>query len=96
MNFIQRLKDVKEDMDLEDIERHIDDLANGSQNGHMNGRQIRNAVNTARQLARFRAAPLNHEHLKHVIKISKQFDEYVDEIREGINDEDMARERRDR
>jgi hypothetical protein len=58
----------------------------------MNGRQIRNVINTARQLARFKEEPLDFEHLKRVIKVSGKFDEYVRGVVDAKSDEDWARE----
>ena len=69
-NFITRLESLDEPMDLEDIRKHIDDLAKSP----MNGRQIRNCITTARQLARFKQKPMDYETLKHVIKVSQRFD----------------------
>jgi len=77
-------------MDLEDIRKHIDDLAKSP----MNGRQIRNCITTARQLARFKQKPMDYETLKHVIKVSQRFDDYLNEVHDGADDEDWAREER--
>jgi hypothetical protein len=60
----------------------------------MNGRQIRNAVTTGRQLAMFKGKPLDFECLRHCIVVSRRFDNYLMSINEGMDDEDMAREDR--
>ncbi|KJX97221.1 hypothetical protein TI39_contig523g00006 [Zymoseptoria brevis] len=86
-NFIERLELVKEDMRLDEIKTHINKLAAFQ----MNGRQIRNVINSARQLARFRKTPLALDHVMHVIDISKGFDKYIEEVR-GLDDEQFARE----
>ena len=56
----------------------------------MNGRQIRNAVTTARQLARFRKEKLNYEHLKQAISVSQKFEDYVREVKGGQDDDEIA------
>ena len=97
-NFLKRLKAVGEPMDVTSIRESVPTLSKKD----MNGRQIRNVIKTARQLARFEKCPLNLEHLKRVIKVSQQFVEYMDEIEEGAEIEDgnkretTAREKYDR
>jgi hypothetical protein len=46
-----------------EILKHLDELAKHP----LNGREIRNAISTARQLAAFRGKPLCYEHLAAVI-----------------------------
>lgn len=88
-NFINRLETFKsDDIDIRDLRRHLNDLAHYK----MNGRQIRNAVTTGRQLAMFKKKPLDYECLKHVINVSSRFDRYLTAINEGMEDEDLARE----
>jgi hypothetical protein len=77
------LAEVKEDVDFDDVNAHIQALAQQS----MNGRQIRNAVTTARQLARFRKKKLNYSHLKQAIDVSQKFEDYVREVKGGDDDE---------
>jgi len=60
----------------------------------MNGRQIRNAVNTGRQLAMFKNKALDFECMRYCINVSQRFDTYLKGINEGMDDEDMAREDR--
>jgi hypothetical protein len=64
-------------IDFEDIQRHIDDLAAHE----MNGRQIRNVITTARQLAEFRRVQLDYEMLRKVIKVAGRFDQYLEEVK---------------
>ncbi|KAF5581113.1 AAA family ATPase [Fusarium pseudocircinatum] len=64
-------------INLDDIQRHLADLAEEQ----MNGRQIRNAITTARQLAKFKGERMTYRHLKHVISISKKFDKYLEKTR---------------
>ena len=60
----------------------------------MNGRQIRNAMTTARQLAKYKDQILDFKALKHVINVSGRFDNYLKNVNEGLSDEDLAREER--
>lgn len=98
-NLLNRLEDLEEspdspianlteDIDVVDIEMHIDDLARYA----MNGRQIRNVVSTARQLARYREERMSSEHLQHAIDASEQFNKYISELHDGVSDDQMARE----
>jgi AAA+ superfamily predicted ATPase len=58
----------------------------------MNGRQIRNVITTARQLAKFRDNHiLDFEILAHVIKISGNFDTYLRAVKNGLTDDAIAR-----
>jgi hypothetical protein len=82
-NFITRLEDLGEDMDVNNIRETLKTLAAFK----MNGREIRNAITTARQLARFREEALTGGHLCDVVKISKKFDKYIND---GEVDEDVA------
>ena len=80
-NFTKRLEKLGEDVsvDLDDIHNHIDDLAEYE----MNGRQIRNSITTARQLAKFKKRPMKFTHLERAIKVANKFDTYIAEVREG-------------
>ncbi|KAH7196524.1 uncharacterized protein B0J16DRAFT_1317 [Fusarium flagelliforme] len=75
-------------IDFDDIERHLADLAEEQ----MNGRQIRNAITTARQLAKFKNESMRYRHLEHVIKISRKFDKYLERVRDSYTDDQVARE----
>lgn len=87
-NFLQRLKDLEEkDVDFRDLDKHIDDLAENQ----MNGRQIRNAITTARQLAIYRKRDLDYQSLQDVIETSSMFDKYLLELNEGNSDDAIAR-----
>ena len=74
-------------IDFDDIECYLGELAEKP----MNGRQIRNAITTARQLAKFKGVDMSYVHLKHVIGVSKKFDEYLEKVQDGCTDEDIAR-----
>jgi len=56
----------------------------------MNGRQIRNVINTARQLARYRKEVLAFSHIDQALEVAQEFERYVTETR-GHTDEQYAR-----
>jgi SpoVK/Ycf46/Vps4 family AAA+-type ATPase len=56
----------------------------------LNGRQIRNTINTARQLARYRKTDLSYEHLEIALEVVNEFESYVSEMR-GHSDEEYAK-----
>lgn len=88
-NFINRLKTFTTDnIDTEDLRKHLEELSTVD----MNGRQIRNAITTARQLAMFKNKALDYSILKHVINVSGRFDRYLKNVNEGLTDEQLARE----
>lgn len=88
-NFFDRLDSFAErDIDFYDLERHLDRLSEFE----MNGRQIRNSITTARQLARFKGETMSFEHLKHAIEVTGEFDKYLRRVNRGHSDEEIARE----
>ncbi|KAG5810806.1 hypothetical protein H9Q74_003957 [Fusarium xylarioides] len=106
-NFLNRLNNLEEEnskiepieerkrkfeenkgINFDDIERHLADLAEEQ----MNGRQIRNAITTARQLAKFKGERMMYRHLEHVIRISRKFDKYLEKVRDSYTDDQVARE----
>ena len=76
-----------EDANMSELERRLDELSNEE----MNGRQIRNALLTARQLAKHRNERLDWSHLSQVIKTSATFNKYLKTVK-GHSDEQLARE----
>jgi SpoVK/Ycf46/Vps4 family AAA+-type ATPase len=83
----RRKSEASHPTDFQNIERHLGDLA-----GHeMNGRQIRNAITTARQLARFKNERMAYGHLNEVIKTSMKFDRCLETVRDNYTDDQMAR-----
>ncbi|PYI09863.1 P-loop containing nucleoside triphosphate hydrolase protein [Aspergillus sclerotiicarbonarius CBS 121057] len=88
-NLINRLKRLQQPgIDFEDIECYIGELAEQE----MNGRQIRNAITTARQLAKFKGRNMSHVELKHVIYVGGRFDKYRFYLDTGMTDDQIARE----
>jgi hypothetical protein len=58
----------------------------------MNGREIRNAITTARQLAQYKGKNFSYSHLKHVIGVAEKFDDYLKNVKEGYSPDQIARE----
>jgi hypothetical protein len=87
-NFFEMLMDDDDDIqvDIRGLEARIDELA-GFQ---MNGRQIRNVMLTARQLAQHQDESLQWKHLYQVLNITEDFNKYLKELR-GHSDEDWAK-----
>ena len=59
---------------------------------NLNGREIRNAINVARPLAKSEGRTVDFESVKKVIRVQQRFDEYMKEVNEGLDDEKLARE----
>ncbi|TIC89995.1 putative 26S protease regulatory subunit-like protein [Colletotrichum higginsianum] len=88
-NFFERLKSIGEEdsIDFDDISLHIDELTKHP----MNGRQIRNTITTARQLAKFMGNKMVFSHLQRTIAITNKFDEYLADVREADVEEHGGR-----
>ncbi|KAI8181234.1 putative 26S proteasome regulatory subunit-like protein [Colletotrichum sp. SAR 10_86] len=87
-NFLEMIEDsADEDANIAELEGHLDQLASEE----MNGRQIRNALLTARQLAKHRKERLEWEHLDQVMKTSAAFNKYLKTVR-GQSDDKLARD----
>lgn len=84
--FIDRLAEMNEGVNFDDVRSHLHNLAEQP----MNGRQIRNAITTARQLARFRKTKLCYTHLKQAISVSQRFEEYIKDVKGGQDDDEIA------
>lgn len=74
-------------IDFVEVNCYIRELAKEE----LNGRQIRNIITTARQLATFRNEQMKYQYLKHVIEVSSQFDKYLEKV-QGLSDDDFARD----
>ncbi|KAK1701989.1 hypothetical protein BDP67DRAFT_538946 [Colletotrichum lupini] len=86
-NFFDMIEEsADEDANMPELESRLEQLAKED----MNGRQIRNALLTARQLAKHRKERLGWEHLSQVIKTSTAFNKYLKAVR-GHTDEQWAR-----
>lgn len=87
-NFFGMLRKTKELVDIQDLEMNVGQLATVD----LNGRQIRNAVTTARHLAKFRKERLVYRHIQRAIASIQKFDEYLLDLSGGVTDERWARE----
>jgi hypothetical protein len=76
LNFIRRLQDTNSEAKVEQILENIDDLAKFK----LNGREIRNSIQTAILLAEFRNERLQYKHLTDVIDVSNEFEQYLQDI----------------
>jgi hypothetical protein len=81
------LREDEEDVNLDEMYRHIDELSDYE----MNGRQIRNALTTARHLAMYKKETLDWEHMEQSIKTAQDFNRYLRTV-QGHTDEQWARE----
>jgi len=86
-NFVDSLSEAGEDMNAEEIGRKLKILSQHK----LNGRQIRNTINTARQLARFKKEVLRYGHLEKAARVINEFEKYVTDVH-GHDDEEYARD----
>lgn len=66
---------VRERVNIDNLRANV----GGLEVAKLNGRQIRNAITTARQLARFRNTTMCYSHLEQTIEIADTFETYVEE-----------------
>jgi hypothetical protein len=86
-NFLDMLRTGKEDVDLDDIVAHMDKLSEYE----LNGRQIRNALTTARQLALFEQDTLDWDRVRDSIEVAGDFNKYLVELH-GHTEEQWSRD----
>lgn len=87
-DFVARLEVLGEDMDVVNIRENLEKLAQPA----MNGRQIRNALTTARQLARSKGRAMQLRDIHHVVNVSRRFDDYIKDLNCGVDDDERAQE----
>jgi hypothetical protein len=87
-NFLNRLENLNVDMDFAEIRGKIGILAGRD----MNGRQIRNVITTARQLAKHEKTQVKYDHLVHVMDVSRKFDDYLLEVNDHVTDAERQRD----
>jgi SpoVK/Ycf46/Vps4 family AAA+-type ATPase len=90
-NFLVRLEDTEEGENVGHIRDRLDELANHK----LNGREIRNALSTARQLASYEGKVMGWGHLELAIKTANDFGTYLTDFH-GHSDRDWARETKKR
>jgi SpoVK/Ycf46/Vps4 family AAA+-type ATPase len=71
-------------------EKEIRDKLDLLARSELNGRQIRNTVNTARQLALYKKETLAYKHFEQAIDVTNEFEEYITKAH-GHKDEEYAR-----
>jgi hypothetical protein len=86
-NFVQSLSEAGENINSEEISKKLDMLARHK----LNGRQIRNTINTARQLARYKKETLRFAHVDQAVGVVNEFEKYVTDVH-GHDDEEYARD----
>jgi hypothetical protein len=77
----------EEDADLDELKEHIEELSDLD----MNGREIRNALTTARQLALYKKKTLGWVHLSQAVNAARDFNKYLMDV-QGHSNKDWARE----
>ena len=77
---------------MEGIRANLSSLARPE----LNGREIRNAISTARQLAMYRREKLGYDHLCRVIDEVEQFDTYLKKVRRGFSMDQIQRDKAER
>lgn len=90
-NFLTRLEGTEEGENVEEIRDRLDELAKHN----LNGREIRNALSTARQLAAHGGEKMKWEHLELAIKTANDFGSYLRDVH-GHSDREWAKEARTR
>jgi SpoVK/Ycf46/Vps4 family AAA+-type ATPase len=86
-NFLHSLAAAGETANFEEIEKKLPVLGRYK----LNGRQIRNTINNARQLASYWGQTLRYVHIDKALKVVIDFEKYVTEVH-GHDDEEHARD----
>jgi SpoVK/Ycf46/Vps4 family AAA+-type ATPase len=86
-NFMRSLFAEGENADFEELNEKIYVLAKHK----LNGRQIRNTISTARQLAQYRKEKLRFVHMNQALQVVDEFEKYVTDVH-GHSDEEYARD----
>ncbi|KAI4117399.1 MAG: hypothetical protein LQ345_002363 [Seirophora villosa] len=84
-NFLDMLEEDEEDVNFGEIRLRLDDLAAKE----LNGRQIRNVLTVARQLAIYRKERLDYDHLDQALSVSSDFSEYLKRVQGHTDDQRM-------
>ncbi|KAI1122575.1 hypothetical protein F5Y10DRAFT_71376 [Nemania abortiva] len=86
-NFLERLEKLNDNsIDTGDLRDHLYDL----KEEEMNGRQIRNAITSARQYAKWKGETLTYAKLKDVIEVAGRFDKYLVKLHKGLTYDQLA------
>jgi SpoVK/Ycf46/Vps4 family AAA+-type ATPase len=88
-NFFDRLESFKDGtVDVDELRDHLEEL----QSLEINGRQIRNAITTARQYAEWKGKVMKYEHLQIALDVAGRFNSYSEKLRGGLTDDQIAEE----
>ncbi|KAH6094709.1 hypothetical protein HBI65_122520 [Parastagonospora nodorum] len=88
-NFFDRLESFKDgSVDVDELRDHLEEL----QAIEINGRQIRNAITTARQYADWKGKIMTFEHLRIALDVAAEFNDYSEKLRGGLTDDQIADE----
>jgi len=87
LDFFHELRKQGANINYELLKSKTDILAKDN----LNGRQIRNCIRTARQLASQANEPLSYDHLRKAIKVTQEFEQYVVETHGGQTHEGFAK-----
>ncbi|RGP81007.1 hypothetical protein FLONG3_796 [Fusarium longipes] len=79
-------------VDIESIRQQLITLAKPP----LNGREIRNTISTARQLATFRKEMLAYKHLEACIEESNKFDRYIKTLKRGFSADEIKNDQQER
>ncbi|KAF4943371.1 hypothetical protein FGADI_13469 [Fusarium gaditjirri] len=74
-------------VNIKSMRDRLDDLAKAP----LNGREIRNMISTARQLAVFRKEKLSYQHLESVMAEAQKFGEYIKRLHKGYTSDQIKR-----
>ncbi|KAI1820846.1 hypothetical protein F4861DRAFT_521315 [Xylaria intraflava] len=86
-NFFEKLDNPRDaTIDIDDLRDHLVEL----KEEEMNGRQIRNAITTARQYAKWKGETLTYAKLKDVIEVAGRFDKYLNRLHRGLTQDQLA------
>jgi len=79
-------------INAEEVRANLDELAETK----LNGREIRNAVSTARQLAMFRREQMGYSHLRVAIAEAEKFEKYLLDLNKGFTRDELMEDIRER
>lgn len=91
INLLSRLDGTDEGKNVDEIKDRVDELARHN----LNGREIRNTLAIARQLASYEGVEMTWQHLELAIKTANDFGRYLRDVH-GHSDREWAREARTR
>ncbi|KAF2183421.1 P-loop containing nucleoside triphosphate hydrolase protein [Zopfia rhizophila CBS 207.26] len=81
--FFRDMLEGDEKLKHDELKDKLDTLARHP----LNGRQIRNVINTARQLARYRKEVLAYVHIDQALEVATEFEEYITRTRWHTDEE---------